>query len=127
MVHCFRRNGAWRPRAWCTGPPCGGLLRDALALAHGLALDLDGIGAVSYTHLIFAWSGALQRRGELDSLPDLVRFGEALESASLKTLESGVMTKDLVGLVDDGFSAKAVDSETFLDAIASRLVQMDLS
>ena len=76
---------------------------------------------------IFAWSGALKRRGELDSLPDLVRFGEALESASLKTLESGVMTKDLVGLVDDGFSAKAVDSETFLDAIASRLVQMDLS
>ena len=70
---------------------------------------------------IFAWSGALRRRGELDELPDLVRFADALEASSLETLESGVMTKDLVGLVDEGFQATAVDSETFLDAIASRL------
>ena len=46
MVHCFRRDGAWRPRAWCAGPPCGELLGDALALAHGFALNLDGIGVV---------------------------------------------------------------------------------
>ena len=46
MVHQFRRNGAWRPQAWCTGPPCGESLGNALALAHGLALNLDGIGVV---------------------------------------------------------------------------------
>ena len=46
MVHCFRRDGAWRPQAWCTGPPCGKLLWDTLTLSHGLALDLDGIGVV---------------------------------------------------------------------------------
>ena len=72
---------------------------------------------------IFAWSGAFKRRGELDSLPDLVKFGEAMESASLETLESGVMTKDLIGLVDEGFQATAVNSEEFLDAIAKRLAK----
>ena len=47
MARPFRRNGAWRPGAWCTGPPCGGgLLGDALALAHGFTLYLDGIGVV---------------------------------------------------------------------------------
>jgi isocitrate dehydrogenase len=70
---------------------------------------------------IFAWSGALKRRGELDGLPDLVRFGEALEAASLETLESGTMTRDLIGLVDPGFQATAVDSQEFLNAIALRL------
>ena len=44
---------------------------------------------------IFAWSGALKKRGELDNLPDLVAFGEALEAASLQTLNDGIMTKDL--------------------------------
>ena len=66
---------------------------------------------------IFAWSGALKRRGELDQLPDLVRFGENLEAASLEVLESGVMTKDLLPLVEPGFQARAVTSEEFLDAI----------
>ena len=46
MVHPFRGDGAWRPRAWCTGPPCGKLLGDALTLSHGFALNLDGIGVV---------------------------------------------------------------------------------
>ncbi len=72
---------------------------------------------------IFAWSGAFKRRGELDQLPALVRFGEAMEQASLETLESGVMTGDLVSLVDEGFEATAVSSEEFLDAIAARLVE----
>ena len=70
---------------------------------------------------IFAWSGALKRRGELDGLPDLVRFGQALEDASLQTLMDGVMTKDLLGLVEPGFQARSVDSEEFLDEIAKRL------
>lgn len=72
---------------------------------------------------IFAWSGAFKRRGELDGLADLVKFGEAMESASLETLESGVMTRDLIGLVEEGFSATAVNSEEFLDAIAARLAE----
>ncbi len=70
---------------------------------------------------IFAWTGALKRRGELDGLADLVRFGQRLEAASLETLESGVMTKDLLPLVEPGFQARGVDSEEFLDAIAARL------
>ena len=70
---------------------------------------------------IFAWSGALKRRGELDGLEDLVKFGQAMEDASLETLMDGIMTKDLLGLVEPGFQATGVDSEAFLDAIAERL------
>ena len=70
---------------------------------------------------IFAWSGALKRRGELDRLPELEQFGRRLEEASLKTLEDGVMTRDLLSLVEPGFEAHGVDSEEFLDAIAARL------
>ena len=70
---------------------------------------------------IFAWSGALKRRGELDGLEDLVRFGERLEAASLQTMEEGVMTKDLLPLVEPGFQARGADSEEFLDAVAARL------
>ena len=70
---------------------------------------------------IFAWSGALKRRGELDGLEDLVKFGQAMEDASLETLMDGVMTKDLLGLVEPGFRATGVNSEEFLDAIAERL------
>ena len=70
---------------------------------------------------IFAWTGALKRRGELDGLGDLVGFGQALESACYDTLNAGIMTKDLVGLVEPGFQATAVTSEEFLDAVACRL------
>ena len=70
---------------------------------------------------IFAWSGALKRRGELDGLPELSAFGGALEAASLETLEAGIMTRDLLNLAEPGFEATGVDSEEFLDAIASRL------
>nr|WP_325184630.1 NADP-dependent isocitrate dehydrogenase [uncultured Oscillibacter sp.] len=70
---------------------------------------------------IFAWSGALRRRGELDGLPQLVEFGRRLEAASLETLADGVMTKDLLPLVEPGFQARGVDSEEFLEAIAARL------
>ena len=70
---------------------------------------------------IFAWSGALKRRGELDGLPELVHFGQALEEACYDTLNDGIMTKDLVGLVEPGFEAQSVDSQEFLDEIAKRL------
>ena len=70
---------------------------------------------------IFAWSGGLKKRGELDQLPDLIAFGEALEAACYETLESGVMTGDLANLAEPGFSVTVVDSEAFLDAVAERL------
>ena len=44
---------------------------------------------------IFAWTGALRKRGELDSIPELVRFADTLEKACIKTVEDGKMTKDL--------------------------------
>ena len=72
---------------------------------------------------IFAWSGALKRRGELDGLPALVSFGKKLEEACYDTLNAGIMTKDLVGLVEPGFAATAVTSKEFLSAIAGRLAE----
>jgi isocitrate dehydrogenase len=72
---------------------------------------------------IFAWSGALRKRGELDGLADLVRFAGKLEEACFDTLNEGVMTGDLVGLVEPGFAARTVTSEAFLDEIAGRLTR----
>ncbi len=72
---------------------------------------------------IFAWSGALKKRSALDALPALAAFGEALEEACFETLNSGVMTKDLIGLVEPGFKAQAVTSAAFIDAIAARLAK----
>ena len=70
---------------------------------------------------IFAWSGALRKRGRLDGLKDLEHFADALEGACLDTLRSGVMTKDLVDLVDEGVSARAVTSREFIAAIRENL------
>jgi isocitrate dehydrogenase len=70
---------------------------------------------------IFAWSGALKKRGELDGLADLVDFANRLEKACFDTLASGIMTGDLAGLTEPEFNAKAVTSEEFIDAIAERL------
>ena len=72
---------------------------------------------------IFAWSGALKKRGQLDGLDDLVSYAEKLEEACFDTLNEGIMTKDLVGLVEPGFPVIAVNSEEFLDAIAARLTK----
>ncbi len=69
---------------------------------------------------IFAWSGALSKRGELDKLPELEAFGKKLEEASIETLDAGVMTKDLVGLVE-GVTPKAVTSLAFIREIRKRL------
>ena len=70
---------------------------------------------------IFAWSGALRKRAQLDGLAELEQFADRLEAACFQTLNEGIMTKDLVGLTEPGFTATAVDSETFLDEIAKRL------
>ena len=72
---------------------------------------------------IYAWSGALRKRGELDELPDLVRFADCLEEACIDTLNDGIMTKDLVGLVSEGYTATAVNSIGFIKAIRERLEQ----
>jgi len=70
---------------------------------------------------IFAWTGALKKRGELDSLPDLTAFAKRLECACLDTLRSGVLTSDLAALTEPGFDAKSVNSWDFIAAVASRV------
>ena len=70
---------------------------------------------------IFAWSGALRKRGQLDGLDDLVDFADKLEAACLQTLNDGIMTKDLVGLVVPGTQVTSVTSLEFLKAIRERL------
>ena len=70
---------------------------------------------------IYAWSGALRKRGELDSLPELCDFADKLEEACIDTLNDGIMTKDLVGLVSEGYEAHAVNSIGFIKAIRERL------
>ena len=70
---------------------------------------------------IFAWSGALRKRGEFDGLDELCAFADKLEAACIKTLDDGIMTKDLVGLVSPGFEAKAVNSRDFIKAIRERM------
>ncbi len=70
---------------------------------------------------IYAWSGALRKRGELDGLTDLVTFADKLEEACIDTLNDGIMTKDLVGLVSEGYQATAVNSAGFIKAIRQRL------
>lgn len=72
---------------------------------------------------IFAWSGALRKRGELDGLDELVNYAGKLEEACFDTLSAGIMTRDLAGLVEPGFTAHAVNSEEFLDAVAQRLAK----
>ena len=68
---------------------------------------------------IFAWTGALRKRGELDGLADLQAFADRLEKATLATIEGGRMTKDLVSLYEG--EATGLNSDAFLDAIAQTL------
>ena len=69
---------------------------------------------------IFAWSGALRKRGELDGIPELVLFADRLEAASLRTIEDGVMTGDLY-LLSKLENKRKVNSLDFLKEIASRM------
>ncbi len=69
---------------------------------------------------IFAWTGALRKRGELDGLPELVRFACQLEDACFDTLNEGIVTKDLVSLMH-GVEPRAVNSREFLLEIRKRL------
>ena len=69
---------------------------------------------------IFAWSGALRKRGELDHIVELQNFGNQLEGACFDTLNAGISTKDLVHLME-GVEAKPVNSKDFIAAIRANL------
>ncbi len=70
---------------------------------------------------IFAWTGALAKRGELDGIEALITFSKKLENACLKTLSDGTMTKDLFSIVDDKSEVKLVNSLEFIKAIRRNL------
>jgi isocitrate dehydrogenase len=71
--------------------------------------------------LIFAWTGALKKRGELDKTPDVVAFANHLERTAVETVESGIMTGDLIRVADPGPGNRQVYTEEFIDAVAQRL------
>lgn len=71
---------------------------------------------------IFAWTGALRKRGELDQINELVRFADRLEEASIRTITEGVMTKDLAQLSDHE-NKKIVNTEDFLREVNQRLAK----
>ncbi len=72
---------------------------------------------------LFAWTGALRKRGELDSTPELCDFADKLEKATIQTIEDGVMTGDLY-LLSKLENKKKVDTEEFLLAVDERLKKM---
>ncbi len=69
---------------------------------------------------IFAWTGALKKRGQLDQLPELVKFADTLEQATLKTIEDGKMTGDLAAITTLSHVEK-LDTEEFILAIRDTL------
>jgi len=71
--------------------------------------------------LIFAWTGALKKRGELDNTPELIDFAHKLEGASLETIQNGIMTGDLLRVAIPDPKNKQVYTEEFIDAIADHL------
>jgi len=69
---------------------------------------------------LFAWTGGLAKRGELDGTPDLVEFARTVEAAMVETVEAGVATGDLVKVSDPPIE-RAATLDEFMDALASRL------
>ena len=69
---------------------------------------------------LFAWTGALRKRAQMDGLKDLEEFADKLEQASIKTIEDGIITGDLNNLLDNP-NRKVVTTEEFLKAIAERI------
>lgn len=72
---------------------------------------------------IFAWSGALRKRGELDAIPELMAFADKLEAATIQTIEAGTMTKDLA-LITTAENVTVLNSENFIKAIRKTLEGM---
>ena len=71
---------------------------------------------------IFAWSGALRKRGELDGIDELVSFADRLERETLGLISDGIMTGDLARMAETDSEISSVDTESFLDCLASRLI-----
>jgi isocitrate dehydrogenase len=71
--------------------------------------------------IIFAWSGCLRKRGEIDTTPKVVSFAGKLEEAAISTVETGIMTGDLLLVSDKSPNNKKVTTEVFIDAIAENL------
>ena len=69
---------------------------------------------------LFAWSGALRKRAQLDGLKDLEEFADKIEKASVATIEEGIITGDLNNLIEND-NKKTVTTEEFLKAVAAKL------
>jgi isocitrate dehydrogenase len=69
---------------------------------------------------IFAWTGALRKRGEMDNIPELGAFADKLEKATIDTIEGGQMTKDLA-LITEMKTVKVLNTENFIKAIRTTL------
>jgi isocitrate dehydrogenase len=69
---------------------------------------------------IFAWTGALAKRGELDGTPELVDFAKRLEKATLQTIEEGYMTGDIARIAEPA-AKQVLDSWQFIEAIRNRI------
>ena len=146
VARVFRSEGGF---IWACKNYDGDVMSDMVATAFGslammtsVLVSPDGVyeyeaahGTVQrhyYKHLkgektstnsmatLFAWTGALKKRAELDALPELMRFAQMLEEASLQTIEDGVMTGDLASLSTLP-NKQSVDTETFLREIGKRL------
>ena len=149
VARVVRSNGGY---IWACKNYDGDVMSDMVATAFGslammtsVLVSPDGVyeyeaahGTVQrhyYKHLkgektstnsmatLFAWTGALRKRGELDNTPELVDFANKLEQASIQTIEDGVMTGDLYSL-SSLENKRTVDTETFLHEINNRLVKL---
>lgn len=76
--------------------------------------------------LIFAWTGGLCKRGQLDRTTDVICFAKKLEQTAIETVETGIMTGDLLLLADSGTKNRKVSTEGFIDAIAAKLPDRSL-
>ena len=146
VARVVRSNGGY---IWACKNYDGDVMSDMVATAYGslammtsVLVSPDGVyeyeaahGTVQrhyYKHLkgektstnsvatLFAWTGALRKRGELDNLPDLIKFADNLEKATIMTIENGIMTGDLAAL-STLENKRTVDTETFLIEVNNTL------
>ena len=149
VARVIRSNGGY---IWACKNYDGDVMSDMVATAYGslammtsVLVSPDGVyeyeaahGTVQrhyYKHLkgektstnsvatLFAWTGALRKRGELDGLQDLVKFADNLEKSTIQTIEEGVMTGDLAALSTLP-NKQTVDTEAFLVAVNERLQKL---
>ena len=149
MARVIRSNGGY---IWACKNYDGDVMSDMVSTAYGSLAMMTSVlvsptgvyeyeaahGTVQrhyYKHLkgeetstnsvatIFAWSGALRKRGELDNIPELVRYADNLEQATIQTIEDGIMTGDLY-LLSSLENKKKVNSKEFLEEINCRLAKL---